>query len=875
MQTRSFFRAKRWLDVIVYGAIGAAFFTYVAPHISEVASEKLQELFNSGKAASWILGVIGIAALFLANRLSGARLRHAKYLFVYPPLPVAVLVACGIAPMLPGIPAGSLKVEPFPLLSAGIASAVYTAVWCLQTGGQLLWEHFASRKKRVGADSTKVPISAGKLSDADLKAWLKREEPVDEQKWDLFNHVPLAEKLLERLEKGENTIALQGPFGSGKSSLAAMTRQLAEKKGSHLIFVKVSCWGFSDAARAQEEILSELIQEMRKELDCAAVGSIPSDYVEAIGEAGGWLKSLAQLGAGVRSPLQQLQRLSPLLAATGRLAVIFIEDVDRNGASFDLSQIQALLVQFREVEGISFVLAISPEQQIDFARLCEFVESVPMLEPHQVLPLIHQTREMLLREHPVAVLLDKNQPLVGQDDDFSILAAYAGHYSTWPLALCDLLKTPRHLKHALRRVADAWPRVSGEVRIDDLISMAALRVGAPEAFSFFSARLPIFRSAPDANSTQLRDEAKKRFHEGLTAEWKSLCERANFDIDAAAWIMKELFPQSYIITGKEAAYVRKRQSMGDSKRSRVYARRLLNEWLDPDEPRDQTILALLERSKQESSALRELAEFILGSKDASDLFEDFARHLEFSDYLLPLLTEVYAALREKYGAKIDLDEHPGFFAPWRLFHRYPLPTNAQVWLPTELKKCIPDHLRLLKDIYYYWLGTDKHTPDERRESRQAIYEVIKTAWLTMPPEKISKGFDPDQPYTLFHIVFTSDYEKPETVPYSDAKEWSWLGPVLLTAIPSAPEVMLPQVIVALNSTSSRGGDVPKYKFDDFVLDAWFGDRKREVVQLVASGFPINQSMTAQTQYLLKAAITEANKWLGSTGEQVPRDQAAD
>ena len=70
--------------------------------------------------------------------------------------------------------------------------------------------------------------------------------------------------------------------------------------------------------------------------------------------------------------------------------------MDRNGRNFDLSDIQALLVRFREVSGVSFVLTISNEQQIDFARLCEFVEVIATLEEEQTLKLIHRVRADVL-----------------------------------------------------------------------------------------------------------------------------------------------------------------------------------------------------------------------------------------------------------------------------------------------------------------------------------------------------------------------------------------------------------------------------------------------------------------------------------------------
>ena len=95
------------------------------------------------------------------------------------------------------------------------------------------------------------------------------------------------------------------------------------------------------------------------------------------------------------------------------------------------------------------------------------------------------------------------------------------------------------------------------------------------------------------------------------------------------------------------------------------------------------------------------------------------------------------------------------------------------------------------------------------------------------------------------------------MPYGTVEEWFWLGPVLLEAIQADPDVMLPQLLIALNTELSRGRDIQQYDFDQHVLTAWFGDRAREILQLVARGFPIRSRLTAQSQYLLKAAISKA------------------
>jgi len=300
--------------------------------------------------------------------------------------------------------------------------------------------------------------------------------------------------------------------------------------------------------------------------------------------------------------------------------------------------------------------------------------------------------------------------------------------------------------------------------------------------------------------------------------------------------------------------------MQSARRGKTYARRLLTEATEPREPRDQTILSLLTKAENQTSSLGELAELITDSKSASAAFEEFAPPTNFKAHL-QLLSEVYKVIRVRHGARLIREEHPGFFPSWRLVGSYDRPENFEPWLINELEKCIPDNLHLLNEIYYFWLGTDKHGIEERRKSRQAIYEKLKRLWPVLPAEKVAMGFDPLFPYVLFHLVFTSDYERPDTVPVGNAEDWAWIGPVLIDAMRQLPNVMIPQILIAVNSASSRGFDTPRYEFDDRVLDLWFGQQTGELLNYVSTRFTVPVDLTAQTQYLLNLAIEKSRKRL--------------
>jgi hypothetical protein len=689
-----------------------------------------------------------------------------------------------------------------------------------------------------------------------LEEWLSTDLAINDERRDLFRAAEISERLLRRLKDGKNSIALQGAYGAGKTSVIQMAEGRAHRNRQRLWCVKVSCWGFDNSSVVQREALDQIVQCVGEKIDCFAIRGLPRNYIDAITKDGGWLGVFKIIISRHLSPLEQLQRFTPILGAVDHIVVVVVEDVDRNGRGFDLGDVQALLARFREVTGVSFILSISNEQQVDFARLCEFVDVVPTLDEEQALKIVHRVRAMCLDKFD-DLLPDGLEQLTADDDRYRVSPLFFGDFRLWPLALAQLLATPRALKFTLRRVTAVWEQMHGEINIDLLIMSSALRATASPVFSFLVENYTRIRKARDSrDSTYSLESERDKPIQQLKADWEKLVATEKFDVRNASVLMLHVLPDAHVVTDVTTTPAEKRQGLS-GRRGEAYARRLFSEALVPSEIRDQTILKLM-KAADGKAGLVALADAITESKEGSDAFEHFV--CVFRDFpLLPLLSEIYSVIRRRQGRRYNRDANPGFFAPWRVMDRHNLPTGFEDWLIAELEKCVPGFLKLMHDIYYFWLGTQEHTRAERLRPREAVLSCVRKQFTNLPVEKFIESFDPAFPYTLFHLIFTSDYETPQDVPFNSLSDWAWIGPILLKAVELSPEEIMPQVLFLLNADVRRGGEQLKYSFDEARLQDLFGDRSDEFLKTVARGFPIYSELDAEARQLIELAIQAAKK----------------
>lgn len=842
---------RRWRDVTVYALVAATITSLVVPTFRNRIPFEFSAL-NSMTADVLVLG-LACALIVVLHKLIGIRLSHVRHFLRYPPLPISVVLGLAASGAIQAVVSlsPSLQTSLVPLLAIG---AIYTSLWVGQAFVVYLGQLVSDRLHTDNIWDQTTDLGEFEQSDEALRNWLERESPIEDAGADIFRHSLIAERLLTKLAKGDTTIALQGAFGSGKTSIGRIAQAFAKERNLSLIFADVSCWGFTQSLDAQEELLSQVIRSVGEHVEIFSLRSLPTEYANAIEGHGSWYNIIVRLVSGKRSPQGVLLRLSPILAAIRRNVVLFIEDADRNFPTFDMSQLEALLVRLREISGLSFLLCISPAQKMDLTKLCDRTEIIPPLDERATIRLIDQTRQLVLNRHPVGIMLDGLEDLAVSDRNDKTIDHYLGFY--WPrqIILPMLARTPRILKRALRRVVDAWPDLCGEVNIGDLIGISILREGAPEAFSFFQRNQRFFRPSTKEEK-DIMESAKTKLKESLAEEWQEITASKSFDARSAAWLMKQIDPFSAGVTGLMiGSHMIRRQSIQSERRGHIYARRLFTETTQGDEISDQRLFGLLKDAQTGDKTLAELAEVITDSQFASDAFEEFTGALQF-DRFLPLLSQVYRVIRTRRGERLSRDDHPGFFAPWRMVAEN-RPSDFGAWLQKEVVACIPTSLRLLTDIYYFWLGADRHTFNERELSRHAIRDALRASWTTISPSQIASGFDSSFPYTLFHLFFTSDYQKPETVPLSKIEDWTWSAEPLLAAAQVAPSKMLPQVLWVLNSATNRGREVPQFTLDEALLEKWFGRRANEVLALIAKGFELDAELGAQERYVITKAIEQ-------------------
>ncbi len=176
-----------------------------------------------------------------------------------------------------------------------------------------------------------------------------------------------------------------------------------------------------------------------------------------------------------------------------------------------------------DVDRVSFILSFDPERvrSFDYSKLCDNIERVPRIKVDRVEDLLAPAYEhwQTVPEGYIDPLPEQRKDRLGLENVTNPLIRYARRRQGDSVAhaITELLTTPRNLKHFIRNLDRAWEALRGEVELDDLIVLTALRHGAPEAFDF------IVVNAETARSERPNDEdSAGKAEKTVRARWESL-----------------------------------------------------------------------------------------------------------------------------------------------------------------------------------------------------------------------------------------------------------------------------------------------------------------------------------------------------------------
>ncbi len=853
---------RRWLDVVVLsmlGAITGCFFLVWQQSLCILATRLLSVL-----PFWWPEIVIIVAATIILNvylRISPFFLGQIPYVLRYPPTWMAILLATSFTFALQYIIGHDAYCYD--------AMAWLLALATVALASALQWIIQAITNFQVDSVPTKLPPISCAKSNSDsaapnfstiadnwesLKVWFATDLPITARSHDLFYRMAIvrrfADRLLLPLDK-DTTIGLIGEYGSGKTSLFELVKEEISARQTHgassALFCHVDCWGFENSGAALQSILSRVLGELSKKVDCLAISQLPESYRRLLAGGGGWWASLASL-VGDSNPESQLQRLGPILIAMNVRLVLIIEELDRPQSShFDLQDIAATLCHLKSVRGVSYILAGNKDvkRHIPFMKLCDYSEDL-RLDTDSILRAISTMRQASLHEYadidPMpSQTRDSLETSLGVDQATSryIQWSWFGDDSSLSTAILRLVNTPRLLKHILRHTCGLWQTLHGEIDFDDLFVCTILRFTAEEAIYFIKEHRNVLqmdvRSQSSSESDKAAAERRKQF---IQTKWGETIEKVKWDAAAAKTLLLFLFPNAADYFGER--YIENRvapQGVRHSEPTNYWSRMLAGE-IAQSELRDQFVLkSMVEWSQSPSSSTT--ANSLCSSRAFVERWGHFCEWLPVPN-LLDLAGQVLDILRDRDGARASCD-HDGINALWRVAKRIVTKDeNSRKWVLDQILHSLPISLHLLNDLYHYWASTRygvlKNERD-RNEVRQGLAESVRGFLNADNPDALINILDPLHTYSVSQLVQPIDDDEPNSI-LANPSDWQWLSPILLAAAPHAPALIIPEIVYLVTSSGRNFTGQVTTQWNMDILEKMFTSSMRDMMLTLLMDFQV-------------------------------------
>ena len=291
------------------------------------------------------------------------------------------------------------------------------------------------------------------------------------------------------------TIAINGPWGAGKSSAVNLIRnQLDLKANKNLTVVDFKCWWYRGEEALTLAFLQELNQAIKRSLGDKVKRLIPKigQHILQAGPVIGTAVSLAATGGwsglipGSTDFLKRFfpegdslektfKELSKALNSQEHRFLVIIDDIDR------LSPDEAIAI-FRLLKSVGrlpnvMYLVVFDRQLADKA----VAERYPSEGPHFLEKIIQASFEL-----PAPSQTDLNNAVLaaagkifGEAADDLIVRFMNIFYDV----IASYIMTPRHVTRLVNAISVTWPAVANEVDKADYLAMETLRLYEPHLYA--------------------------------------------------------------------------------------------------------------------------------------------------------------------------------------------------------------------------------------------------------------------------------------------------------------------------------------------------------------------------------------------------------
>jgi energy-coupling factor transporter ATP-binding protein EcfA2 len=704
-----------------------------------------------------------------------------------------------------------------------------------------------------------------RLDDADTKsaitwavieAWIAAgERPARPSERDLFDHRRIASRIARVLQKPGQSIALLGPMGSGKSTILSTVRAGLEQFSDTVTIADFDVWAVPRPEDVPRLALSRMVAAIDNIADTVEFRGLPTSYQRlAAAEPTGRLSKLLGFESASDS-IDEIKRLTPVLNALNAHLVLIVEDAERAGETFETRHLQRLLWALKRLERCSFILAVDPEHaKFDYSKLCETTELVPPLAFEHVLRLLnvaydhwmcaysfidpHPNRsdgdKLRLREATRGGLLDYMQR-TGRDTPIDALVA--------------LLSSPRAIKHLLRQVDRVWRNLHGEVELDDIIIVSAVRHGAGPAYDFLIREIDPARHKPDDILPRT-----KTVKDDWETQLKTLPNGAA--VQSLVNLMGiEQLSKKQIASGTAAPQGVHLYEPVD------YFRRIVAEDVAPGALRDQQVLREIDQWKNAEHG--PLVAGLLASSDPDDTYSQRWEHFSFrhdpseiAELTGYLVDRILA--RDSASAAADV---PPMVNAWRVGNRRLRDHDYSNWLKQQLIKAVPVSLQFVNDMYYYWTGqhgiVDEHA---RATIREHVVRAFQSA--VKSSDDLRHVLNQNRPYQIMRFI-TQTGQYTDTATYA---AWRDYFPLLLIDGARQSDVVAAELANLCgthesNVVGAKEANPPvfahDYVIDRLRVEALFGGYLEDVLTVMAK-------YAGDNPWAVRARAA-AHKWLIERG----------
>ena len=322
------------------------------------------------------------------------------------------------------------------------------------------------------------------------------DEPIVSGDQDLLDRVELAEAIADvvlGVRPGTSlTCAVQGPWGSGKTSVLHLVAACLRESERPPLVVAFNPWLFSGVddllRRFFEELTAELrghdrrkrYKKTRKALEALADGLEPIDWVPVVGpwstRLGRAARMLLKRRRSDESLAQQRDATAAILKQQNRQIVLLVDDVDRLEPR-EIRQVFQLVRLIGDLPNMVYVLAF------DRVVVEKIIDSGVGVDGHAYLDKIIQVGFDLPNVSPehLKEMVTKSIDRVAKDLP---AGPFDNHIWTDLLiqGILPLVRTPRDAVRLANSLSLTVRHVGEEVSYHEVIALEALRALRPEVF---------------------------------------------------------------------------------------------------------------------------------------------------------------------------------------------------------------------------------------------------------------------------------------------------------------------------------------------------------------------------------------------------------